>query len=71
MVENKFDGTGIYTIENVGQYEGKFKNSAFHGQGNLVFSQVGDIYSGNWKNGQIHGPGKYTYSNKEEYEGGF
>jgi hypothetical protein len=58
-------------MENIGQYEGKFKNSVFHGQGSFIFSKQGDIYNGIWKNGQIHGEGKHTFANKEVYEGNF
>jgi hypothetical protein len=71
FIENKLENQGTLTIENLGQYEGIFKNSFFHGEGNFVFSNIGDVYNGGWKNGQIHGEGKYTFANKELYDGSF
>lgn len=49
-------------------YEGKFKNSQYHGPGKITFS-TGKVITGNFKNGELPEQGLIEYSNGDIFNG--
>tara|TARA_B100001741_G_C16419625_1_gene535543 strand:- start:151 stop:873 length:723 start_codon:yes stop_codon:yes gene_type:complete len=57
-------------IKSFGEYEGEFKDGAFHGEGTLILN-AGFKYIGEFKYNLFHGKGTYTWSNGDKYIGDF
>ena len=57
-------------LNDVGSYEGEYKNGKYHGQG--IYSYLdGSMYEGKWKDGEKHGHGTLTWSDGGKYVGEF
>ena len=66
FVEGKFEGNGIYLLEDDGHYIGQFLDGLEHGKG-IIYDNKGNVrYEGDFVKGKYHGDGKYNFE-----EGGF
>ena len=64
-------GLGSFTGKTIGNYDGEFVDSKFHGKGYLIMPNQ-DEYQGQWVNGKMDDPnGKYSWADGSSYEGEF
>lgn len=61
------DGRGAWKNQ-LGSYDGQWKEDQPHGQGRLVFEN-GDYYEGTFANGEYQGQGKFVFANGITYLG--
>ena len=62
--------SGIFTYPDARQYKGEFRNSKFHGQGELTLPD-GSTYVGSFRNGFKHGKGIRRFKNGDVYQGNY
>ena len=68
-MDGMFSGQGTLT-DNLGTYEGEFRDGKHHGQGTLTWTD-GSSYIGQWKEGKHHGQGTITFSGGSKWVGEF
>ena len=67
---SKFTGTGIFTLLNLGSYEGEFSLGQMKGKGKLTLNN-GFLYEGDFEHGAFQGEGTITFDNKTSFQGTF
>ncbi len=71
LVDGKWEGTGLLSLEDGTFYSGEYKNHAPHGKGICIMPD-GDFYDGDWENGMRNGMGVFCNIRKKwRYEGQF
>ena len=60
IVNDNFEGKGIFYYSNGDIYNGEFKNDMFNGEGEYTYKN-GDRYQGFFVNDKFHGVGTYYY----------
>tara|TARA_B100000683_G_scaffold267291_1_gene300729 strand:- start:12958 stop:14313 length:1356 start_codon:yes stop_codon:yes gene_type:complete len=68
MIQQGFDGKGLFESPDGSKYEGGFKDGRFSGAGKLVWPD-GENYNGEWKEGNPDGKGIYNFTNGDVYDG--
>jgi len=70
MIQQGFDGRGLFQAPDGAIYEGEFKDGKFSGKGKLIWPD-GENYDGEWKDGNPNGKGIYNFTNGDVYYGEF
>ena len=70
MIQQGFDGRGLFEAPDGSKYEGDFKVGRFSGKGKLIWPD-GENYDGDWKDGNPNGKGIYNFINGDVYDGEF
>lgn len=70
MIQQGFDGKGLFDSPDGSKYEGDFKDGRFSGKGKLIWPD-GENYNGEWKDGNPDGKGIYNFTNGDVYDGEF
>lgn len=66
---DRFDGSGVFTVAGYSVYEGEFLGGLYHGKGTLELTN-GDRYVGTWVDGLLDGHAHYLNQNTGmEYDG--
>ena len=70
MIQQGFNGKGLFESPDGSKYEGSFKDGRFSGEGKLLWPD-GENYFGEWKEGNPDGKGIYNFANGDVYEGDY
>lgn len=70
IVENKFEGKGIYAFANGDIYEGEFANDMLEGYGKYKY-KTGSLYDGMFSKDMFHGLGTLSYRTESIEKGKF
>ncbi len=70
VVDEKFNGKGIFYYTNGDKYDGEWVNDKKHGKGTQYYAN-GDKYDGEWADDVEHGNGVYTKANGQMLTGLF
>ena len=70
MIQQGFDGKGLFEPPDGAKYEGEFKRGKFNGYGTFTWPD-GENYCGDFEDGMMCGKGIYNSANGDVYDGEF
>lgn len=70
MVDNCFQGKGMYYFSNGDVYMGEFQNDMFEGYGEYIY-KTGSVYTGYFSKDMFHGIGTWTHQDETVEKGKF